>query len=94
MELARKYFEPFLHNTGINWDNNFILIGAPGNIGLGKNMAVNVEIASFISFILKHRKDKKIPLFNNLKNDLESIRSLYMRNTKYRLAFAALRRPI
>ena len=94
MELARKYFESFLQNTGIDWENNFILIGAPGNIGLGKNLAINVEIATFISFILKHRKDKKIPLMNNLKHDLDSMRTLYMKNTKYRLAYVALRRPI
>ena len=90
-ELARKYFESFLQNTGIEWDNNFILLGAPPNIGQGKIQAINTEIATFISFILKHRKDKKIPLIRNLEFEMNSMRNLYKKNTAYRIGLWTMR---
>ena len=94
MELAESYFTFYLENSGIAWENNFLLLGAPANIGMGKALSLNVEIATFLAFILKHRKSKKIPLLNNLKHECSSMRRIYLKNSKYRIAYGSLRRPV
>ena len=89
--ISVSYFNKFFQGTRYNWEPNFILLGANNNLPEAIQLVINVEIATFIHFILEHRKNNKIPLLRNLEAQTSGLREIYMKSKVYQKAYNCFR---
>ena len=89
--ITINYFNKFFDGTRYNWEPKYILLGAKEILPEAIQLVINVEIATYIHFILEHRKNNKVPLLRNLEAQTSGLREIFMRNKTYQKAYNCFR---
>ena len=84
-DILSKYFQQFLINKNITWDNKFCIIGCPPEIKFEFASIINIEIITICHYIFKVKCSKKNLLFKNLSEYMTWMRSILTWNRKYSL---------
>jgi len=85
--ILLQYFNMFFANTNIIWESSFIFVGAPTFLNHSSSVVINVEIILVAYFLFQCRLKKKLPLLNNLNNDMKSHRDILSLSSKYNKYF-------
>ena len=77
----------FSSSFKITSSSSFIFIGAPTFLNHSSSVVINVEIILVAYFLFQCRLKKKLPLSNNLNNDMKSHRDILSLSSKYNKYF-------
>jgi len=90
VSFVSDYFEKFLENTNIQFDQSFMLLGAPNYITDSIASLLNIEILIMSLFLFNSRLKNRIPLKQNFVMHIKSTRDLLLRNSKYKQLYSRL----
>lgn len=88
--FVSNHFNNLLANTNIQFEQNFMLLGASNDISGNLAMLINIEILIVSLFLFNTRLRNKIPLDHNFSIHIKSTRDLLLRNAKYRQLYSCL----
>ena len=92
--FAQQYFKDyFLQNCNINFEHQWLFIGAPTYLSENFINVINIEIAFFNFFVYKSRFKKRRPIVRDLKQFMFWNRKIAMKNKRYQLNFKKLNVP-
>lgn len=81
--FSSSYFNRFLSNTNINYESNWLLIGAPQIIPYSFSLSLNIEIILMCLFLFKCRSNKRLPNEQNHDFFLSWHKKLFCKSFKY-----------
>ena len=90
VDFVSDYFNKFLENTNIQFEQKFLLLGAPNFITESLATVLNIEILIISLFLFKARLQNKIPLKKNFLVHIKSTRELLLRNSSYKRLYSRL----
>ena len=82
--IFQAYFDSFLVNKLITWDNTFCIIGCPSEVKNDWATVLNIEICLVTQYVLSIKNKKKTLLMKNLKDYTNWLRSILCRNHSYK----------
>ena len=94
-DFAERYFGEFLTNINlIEFNMQWLLIGAPSYITFKVLNVINIELIFVNYFLYRSRLSKKLPTIRDFKFYMSWNRALLLKNSYYAQGYAKLRRPI
>ena len=83
VEFVSDHFRHFLGNTGVQFNQNFMLLGAPNDITESLATLINIEILIISLFLFNFRLENKITSRTNFLLHIKYTRDLLLRSAKY-----------
>ena len=90
VKFVSDHFRIFLENTNVQFNQQFMLLGAPNNITETLASLINIEILIISLFLFNSRLKNKIPLGINFSIHIKCTRDLLLRNAKYKQMYSRL----
>ena len=85
--ITTNYFTSFLQHTEINFNQSWMLLGAPKTLTKNCIKVLNIELILVAFFLFQSRLKKKLPLTSNLYDFIDFQRKFLIKNKQYKAGY-------